>query len=464
MNQLIGQFHPAIVHLPIGILCIALVLKLCSLRKDGAKFLSVIPTLLGSALICCIAAAISGYLLSLNGSYESELTNNHMWSGFALTLVCALLYFLTITNYKNNFQSIAWVTSAILLIITGHLGGTITHGEDYLSFSFTNYQKPIIKHVDSALVYHDIIEPILADKCWSCHSSIKQKGTLRLDGLDHILKGGKHGDIINALIDQSKLYHRLTLPKSADEHMPPSGKPQPTQEEIKLIAWWIQSDLTKDRAVYQSNPPFEIKSILSEMTDDIKTKPPPLIPSGNISPIDPLILASINKANITAIPIAQNSNFLQVILRTSSFNSSHWTLLKSIRKNIAWLSARGIKINDTVTNTIASFDHLVKLDLSQSTINDTTIASLNALTMLQSLNLNSTSVTEKGLNAIGNLKSLKSIYTYKSNVNHDALKELNHLFSNCIIDTGNYIVPTFTSDTTAYTYKQLAIDKKDKGQ
>jgi hypothetical protein len=71
----------------------------------------------------------------------------------------------------------------LLLIITGHLGGSITHGSDYLSFG-SEEDSIIIKpipNVQEAKVYADIIQPIFQTKCYSCHSSRKQKGGLRLD-------------------------------------------------------------------------------------------------------------------------------------------------------------------------------------------------------------------------------------------------------------------------------------------
>ena len=47
-------------------------------------------------------------------------------------------------------------------------------------------------------VYDSVIQPIFQTKCYSCHSSKKQKGGLRLDKYDLIMKGGKDGKIIEA--------------------------------------------------------------------------------------------------------------------------------------------------------------------------------------------------------------------------------------------------------------------------
>ncbi|MEP7323678.1 MAG: c-type cytochrome domain-containing protein [Saprospiraceae bacterium] len=461
MNHLIGQFHPILVHLPIGILIIAIVFKLWNRKGNNEIIEKIIPSLVGAAWIASIATAFTGYFLSRVGGYENELVNNHKWSGFILAGLIGVLFISIIKRWRPLTQDIAWMLNAVSLLVTGHLGGQLTHGVDYLSFNFKTYHKPVVKNIDSALVYRDLIEPILADKCWSCHSYEKQKGMLRLDGIDHILKGGKHGDIISTQPDQSKMYHRLTLPKSADDHMPPSGQPQPTNEEIKLIGWWLENDITKDKPVFMANTTPEIKSILAEMIEDEKPGMSIALPIMEIAPVDPKLLLSLNQGGIVSVPVSQNSNYLNVIL-PDSLNALQWASLRNAGKNIAWLSARKIKLNDTAMNTILQFDHLTRIDLSHSTINDTSVQKLTALPMLQVINLNSTKVTEKGLTSLANMKSLQTLYVYNSKVNKQALAQLQHVFHNIVIDTGNYIVPTFPSDTVEYTYEQLAKDKKAK--
>src|SRR5207244_1446094 len=39
------------------------------------------------------------------------------------------------------------------------------------------------------------VQPILAAKCWACHTDSKLGG-LRLDSLEHVLKGGKSGPAV----------------------------------------------------------------------------------------------------------------------------------------------------------------------------------------------------------------------------------------------------------------------------
>jgi len=81
------------------------------------------------------------------------------------------------------------IDSLLVLIITGHLGGTLTHGDGFLTKGFNGISKDSsasvkksIPNVQEAIVYSDIIQPILIDKCGGWHSAKKQKGGRRLDG------------------------------------------------------------------------------------------------------------------------------------------------------------------------------------------------------------------------------------------------------------------------------------------
>jgi uncharacterized membrane protein len=117
-----------------------------------------------------------------------------------------------------------------------------------------NSQKKI-ENIDEALVYQDIIAPVMEQKCWSCHNANKIKGELRMDQQDLLLKGGKHGAIIKANDPaNSELIKRLLLPEEDEHHMPPKGKTPLTEQEIALLHWWIQQGAPFDKKVAQLKP------------------------------------------------------------------------------------------------------------------------------------------------------------------------------------------------------------------
>src|SRR5262245_31681592 len=46
---------------------------------------------------------------------------------------------------------------------------------------------------DSLAFFETQVRPLLAERCYSCHSATSQRGGLRLDSRATVLKGGAHG-------------------------------------------------------------------------------------------------------------------------------------------------------------------------------------------------------------------------------------------------------------------------------
>jgi hypothetical protein len=83
---------------------------------------------------------------------------------------------------------------------------------------------------------------VLAEKCFACHSAKKQKGKLRLDSLESLLRGGKHGPaVVPGRPAGSLLVQRTELPLESEGHMPPKDKPQLTAAERALLAGFVRS-------------------------------------------------------------------------------------------------------------------------------------------------------------------------------------------------------------------------------
>ncbi len=79
------------------------------------------------------------------------------------------------------------------------------------------------------------VRPLLAENCYSCHSDKKQKGHLRLDSLEAILKGGESGPaVVPGNPDLSLLVEAVNY---AGPEMPPTGKLAP--EKIAVLTRWV---------------------------------------------------------------------------------------------------------------------------------------------------------------------------------------------------------------------------------
>src|SRR5690606_34648761 len=130
----------------------------------------------------------------------------------------------------------------VLVTATGHFGGNLTHGEDFLFAPFLNKEEDAPVAFDDALVNEHMVKPILRSKCISCHNPRKAKGELVMETPELLLKGGKSGSLWDSTAKDFGLFlKRVHLPLADEDHMPPKGKPQLTGEELVVLEAWIRA-------------------------------------------------------------------------------------------------------------------------------------------------------------------------------------------------------------------------------
>ena len=140
---------------------------------------------------------------------------------------------------SNKYFVSLFSFTIVLLTVTGHFGGSMTHGEDYLKLPETK-KETLTSLKDSINLYREVIRPILDNKCVKCHNPSKSKGKLMLVSNQDILNGGKSGKIFKAFdSNESIMYKYSTLPLDDKLHMPPKGNIQLTNLEIQLLKHWI---------------------------------------------------------------------------------------------------------------------------------------------------------------------------------------------------------------------------------
>jgi len=233
----INRLHPLLVHLPIGMMFFAAFLFILKKWKQTTQYDSSIFLALICSLGTAIFSAITGWLLSNEGGYDVDFLFWHKWLGISTTLAIFLLLII----YKNksiskNWSSIFFLLTLVLLSVTGHFGGSLTHGSDYLFEKGNNDNALIINDLDESLVYQNIVQPILQKKCITCHKPTKKKGELDMTQIATLMKGGKSGAIFNhEQTQESEFLKRILLPLDEEKHMPPKSKKQLTDDETALL-------------------------------------------------------------------------------------------------------------------------------------------------------------------------------------------------------------------------------------
>ena len=451
--ELIGHLHPTLVHLPIGILLLASLFQLLALKPKYAALHAATSIALFWGMISAILSCISGYLLSLSGDYDDELVDMHTWFAIATASVSLIAYLFN--RWENEFAKWVILLMIPLIIITGHLGGSLTHGSDYLTRGFSEKDsvgekeiKPIAD-VQEANVYADIIQPIFENRCYGCHNKSKKKGKLRLDEPAFILKGGKDGQVIEpGNADESDMMKRLLLPRNDEDHMPPKEKPQLKDNEIALIHWWIATGATFDKKTKELEQPQKIKPVLLALQKEVK-KVLPDLPQTPVEKADEKAIQKLKDSGIIVFPVARNSNYLTVNFVTlDSITYDDIALLLGIKKQLVWLNLGQKKVPDSFLAPIAQLTNLTRLQLNNTPITDKGLVSLQSLVNLQYLNLVGTRATPQGVIQLKNLPKLQAIYLYKTFISSSDWSLLKSNFPKVTLDTGNYFVPILETDTT----------------
>lgn len=466
MIELFGHFHPVLVHLPIGILMTGLLLQWLARKEKYKSLETAVPIVLLVGTIGALISCITGAMLYTTDDYDKSLASWHMIMAIALTLVAFMAYAKTRNPQFPASSNVLSISLLVLIMITGHLGGSLTHGSDYLTKPLVNLFsgdstgsltiKPV-PNVQEAQVYADVVKPILQTRCYSCHGPNKQKGGLRMDDSMRLLKGGKDGIVIEAgSAEKSELIKRLALSLSNDDHMPPKEKPQLTKSQVALLHWWIDNGAVFDKKVKDIEQPAEVKQLLFALqSPQHKSEELSAIPDAAVDKADEKVITKLKDAGALVLPVAQTSNYLMVSFVTDTVVSADaLQLMKQLSKQIIWLKLANTNISDAALQSVGQLTHLTRLDISNTNTTDAGVKQLTALSNLQYLNLVNTKVTDAGIAQIKGIKALRALYLYKTVVSQGGYSTLRKLLPKVMIDTGGYMVPTLPTDTAVVREKK----------
>lgn len=112
---------------------------------------------------------------------------------------------------------------------------------------------------DSTVSFATQIAPILLEHCSGCHIDAPQvRGGLRMDTFALLMRGGADGPIVQAGDpDSSSLVRRL---RGEDEPRMPAGRPPLSDQQIALIAQWIE----EQAPLGQANPDQPLQRMATE--------------------------------------------------------------------------------------------------------------------------------------------------------------------------------------------------------
>jgi uncharacterized membrane protein len=165
-----GYFHPLLVHLPIGFLLLAILMDLLAYRSAFVQYRAAVPITLFLGFVAALLSCVTGYLLANSGDYDFSSLQTHQQAGWVVAGTSGGLWLLNALFLRKQSQVGSRWMSALLLALggliayTGHQGGSLTHGSDYLSWRAANEaEKPVRKVavVDSTAIEIPKVNPDL---------------------------------------------------------------------------------------------------------------------------------------------------------------------------------------------------------------------------------------------------------------------------------------------------------------
>lgn len=415
-----GRLHPVFLHFPLALTLVTIGLYLAK-KQLNIKEDSIFKLLFFISSISAAVTGLFGLFLSKEGGYDENILTQHQWFGVSISLLSYFSFLSFYHSLENKWINSISIISILVIIWGSHLGGELTHGEDFLSFKSPEKIEQVII-TDSSVVYTSMIEPILKAKCFSCHNEQKSKGGLVMSSIEKLLKGGENGKLwIPGDPLNSHILQRLELPEEDKEHMPPKGKIQVTTKERLLIEEWIRrgADMKKRIMDYPAQDSFRI-FLAGYQQKSSSTR------EYSFAVASAADIESAQSPYCYVSPVAAGSPALQVrFLIRSAFTADQIKNLNKVADNIVQMNLSNMTVKDEDLTLLNSFQNLEILNLNGTDVTGKGLAVLKANKSLASIALSNTKVNLEGFKQlINSVPSLKQLYCWNTVVNTSTLKQL----------------------------------------
>ncbi len=262
--RLFGRLHVLVVHFPVGLLLVAALVEVVHWKRKEVSETSLWFVFVGA--LSAVFAAAMGWA---NGDEHSDGGLDlflHRWLGVGTAVLACVTAGIALrlrtADYgvlpRRVFRVLLFAT-AMAVGATGHFGGNLVHGPDYVTSALPAWLKAWIpavpeRHSDGAtpagtpavdpdaltgpVDFTRDIEPIFKKSCYECHNDKEQKGKLRMDSRELLLKGGENGPGFEAGNgDKSAIIQRIR--GEGDDPRMPKKKPPLNADQTEVIKRWI---------------------------------------------------------------------------------------------------------------------------------------------------------------------------------------------------------------------------------
>ncbi|RPA68197.1 cytochrome C [Cyclobacteriaceae bacterium YHN15] len=446
--EVVGRMHPLLLHFPIVMLFLAALLFWFP-DALGVNTKIALKGLLLSALFFTGITVLAGLFLSVEDGYVKEDFENHQWTGLLVFWLGTLWYWFWAKEKLSVAKGLSLAVLALVLV-TGHLGASLTHGEDFLFAPLKSDSSMPQVSFEEALAFDHVIKPILDQKCISCHKAGKVKGDLRMDEVQYILKGGEMGPAIDMQdLENSQILIHILYPLEDEFHMPPKGKPQLTETELALIQSWILDSAHFEKKLTAYSPESEFIALAKEKFAGQESK------TYTFKAANTKTIAELNNDYRKVVSTYPNSPGLRVtFFGKNQFDPNTIDDLKKIKEQVVELNFQNMPLKDEDLKKIANYPNLEVLNLNFTGIEGNNLGELKNLKNLTHLSLSGNPLSEAAFESLKGFGQLKNLYVW-TNKNADAITSLKSQLPNTNIEGG------FQDNGTLYQLNapQIEFDK-----
>ena len=437
----IGRFHPLMVHLPIGIFILGYILEV--LLQTGFRNLvesrKIVIITYSIGLLAGLIAALTGWLLSFSDDYGIEALHDHKQLGI-LTLVAMLLviiYQIKAPDTKGKLKLSGSTIAIVLISLTGHLGGNLTHGSTYL----VEYGPEILKddsqesfvrlsemNPDSLMIYADIIQPLIQRQCLECHNIEENYGGLILESYSDLFKEADHEiPIIAGSPDNSEFLKRVSLPLDHEKIMPPKNAGF-GYTDVQILRYWIENGAD---SLASFNSETMNKELIGLIYRDysLDYSPKPYYEKIKVDSLKEGVLKQLQDSGFRANYLGENNLLLDIEFKGDSIGENHISILNKVSKQITFLKISDGKLSDNLVEQMDEIQHLSRVDFSQNKLSGKVIDFLIKHPNLESANLNNTDIDGESLQQLLSGAALQRVYVLNTKVTTEEIEGLQKTYS-----------------------------------
>jgi hypothetical protein len=464
----LGRFHVVALHLPITLILVVAGLEWLNRGGRRPDLERALRMLWGATAIAAVGTVILGYMHFSEGSFTGPSAIAHRALGTSVGVVSLIGWWLQSRTGLGlrRAKSAAVALLVVLIFLTGHFGGNLSHGSTFLVEYAPNWirsalglqpARPPVTTVAAADPYLDIVQPIFVQRCVSCHNASKKKGELDLTAYARAVKGGENGPVIvKGNADASDMIRRVSLSPGNDDFMPHDSQTPLTADQIAILRWWIDAGAKTSVKVGSLKVSPTMEQMIAAQLHLRGASPADAAAASAVvaapqvreialgateAKVDQKLLSTLINVGLMARQVSMVDAHLIVspITPGAQFTGAQLdALAKTAADQVTQLDLSAAGLDDANVAPVTQLSNLTELRLNDDKLTDKAVRALSGLTRLTVLGLYGNSgITDASLQVIEGMKSLKKGFFWGTGVTAGGVQKLRESRPDLMIDFGD---------------------------